>query len=390
MHVLLIVYTLPTRYNKTKGIFFVQQAQALKSKGIKIGLIGMDGHRLKNLTNPIQAITRFKSIKYFTEEIPTYLTSYVSLFPFSHHFLKWRYKVGIKRMYKQYISEYGKPDIIHAHVGLWSGFYAQKLAHKHAIPLILTEHSTDLINEKGLQQYTKKALNQVYKNSKKIITVSSSLQSAIIKQFNINPIHLKVIPNLIDTKKNFFKDKAIQKKNMICSVGNLVPRKRFDMVIKAFNQCLKNIPELELHIAGEGPEKHNLKALAKELGIEKKVFFLGFKTPKELNNLYNRSKLFVLASEIETFGIVLIEALATGTPVVSTDSGGVRDIILNEKNGYLIPQNNLSELTSKMLTILKEEVTFDPDKLSQYIYDHFSAEVITKKIIDVYTTVLDE
>jgi glycosyltransferase involved in cell wall biosynthesis len=133
----------------------------------------------------------------------------------------------------------------------------------------------------------------------------------------------------------------------ILSIGWLVHRKRMDILLRAFAQSFVGRDHIRLEIGGSGPELAALRELASRLGIAGQVSFLGALGRDDVRYHMRRANLFVLPSSYETFGVVLIEAMATGLPVVATSSGGPKEIV-NEKVGRLVLPDNVSELANAM------------------------------------------
>ena len=160
------------------------------------------------------------------------------------------------------------------------------------------------------------------------------------------------------------------------------------MIINALREC-KHLDKCELNIIGRGPEEANLKSLIEKCQLQDKVFLLGVKTPQEVSRLIADSDCLILTSRRETFGIVYIEAMAKGKPVIATICGGPESFV-NESNGLLIPAEDV-EATTKAIDYMVENVDkYDNAAIRQYCHDNFSEEAISQKIITVYKEVLEK
>lgn len=137
-------------------------------------------------------------------------------------------------------------------------------------------------------------------------------------------------------------------------VGRVDPEKSIDKVILAFSQVLSQVPEAELVVVGDGIALTELKEKASELGITDKVKFLGKIVPPELVEIYRGGTVFVTASETETQGIVLIEAAATGLPLIAVDAGAVGELCVNKKNGILCPVGDVEALGRAIMLMLSD------------------------------------
>ncbi len=161
---------------------------------------------------------------------------------------------------------------------------------------------------------------------------------------------IKYISHMLD---NYPEKTSNLKSNNILSVGRLEKVKKIDELIKVF---AKMNTKYTLNIAGDGLEKESLEKLAKEHNLEKRVNFLGYQSKEELEKLYLDTSLFVLPSESESFGLVLIEAMSYKVPVIAfSDAKGVTEIIENNKNGVLLEERNYDKLQEKIEELMENE-----------------------------------
>jgi L-malate glycosyltransferase len=383
MHVLIISNIYPSKENPVHGIFIKAQVEALQETGIRTGVLHIELEKLTVALKPKDS-TFFRSISIDREnQIPVVRAKGLNFTPYLSLYPKNIYPLFAKTAYKVYEKNFGKPDLIHAHFGIWAGYSAMKLSELTKIPYIVTEHSSYLF-EKKYSFIELKSLKKTYSNANYNVAVSDSLKKEVLKV--AEKIKVEVINNMVDT--DIFKpEDSIKKENQIISVGRLVKEKGFSVLLKAFSSLQEEHKDIRLIIAGQGPEKENLIKLCKELGINNKVSFLEKLSPTELSELYNASLGFVLTSEVETFGIVYIEALACGIPVVATRCGGPEEFI-NPKNGFLSEINNPEEIKTALISLIEKNNEFNPLQLHQEIKSKYSKEVITDKLIEVYKKVL--
>jgi glycosyltransferase involved in cell wall biosynthesis len=250
------------------------------------------------------------------------------------------------------------------------------------LPFVTTEHWSGL-NQGGIEQEWLSE-EHVYQHADEVIVVSKALKDALQKNFHVNSC---VIGNMVENR--FFESHKSNEKNpyfTFVSVGRLVPIKRFDMLIHAFSQMNEN-NEARLVIVGDGPEKKKLSNLVRTLNLEEKVELVGLKTPEEVSNILCGADCFVLSSHRETFGIVLIEAMAKGLPVVCTRCGGPEDFV-NENNGLLVPPNDAKALSIAMDEMVGKTSQYDGQKIQDYCYNNFSQDKIASQILQVYEDVL--
>ena len=191
----------------------------------------------------------------------------------------------------------------------------------------------------------------LYKNSQ-IVTVSNSSKEEITKLgFDSNKI--SIINPGIDTLDL---GKVVKSPNPVVSyLGRLKPYKNVDIGIKAFKDVLKVFPNAKMYIAGDGESKGALMSLAKTLGIEKSVYFTGKVTEQQKAEIFARSWVSFQLSQVEGWGITVIEANAYGTPVVASRVNGLKDSILDGKTGLLVPLKNVGATADAIVDILEDQ-----------------------------------
>ena len=147
--------------------------------------------------------------------------------------------------------------------------------------------------------------------------------------------------------------------------------------------------DVELNIIGGGSQYSYLKQTIEKLGIENSVRLLGQKNRAEIIELISESDAFVLSSTFETFGVVVIEAFSLGKPVITTSCGGPESLI-DESNGLVVINNNLDDLTTKMLELIENYKNYDADLIRRNSYSLYSEEAVVKKLLMVYKQVIDD
>lgn len=212
------------------------------------------------------------------------------------------------------------------------------------------------------------------------ICVSSDIQTELICKFKASPKKLRVIYDPVDInevnrkcREPLPQDLAAyrKKKSCILAVGRFVEQKDFPTLINAFHRIHQEIPH-DLLILGQGPGEDDIRALIKKLSLEDRVILPGFQ--HNPFPLFRAASLFVLSSIYEGFGIVIIEALATGTPVVSTNCpGGPKEILANGKYGILTPVRDDKALGKAIQSTLKNPL---PPEILQERADHYSLDKI--------------
>lgn len=296
---------------------------------------------------------------------------------------------------KKAIEDYS-PDIIHAHHAFTPmPLLALYMAEKMKMPKILTNHSIagnskdsllTLMSCKGLI-----FLRYFISKADKIISVSKSA-AKFMENLLGNKVENIIIPNGVDVNR-FKPSRREEDKATILFVGRLVHRKGVQVLIKAFSKVVKKIPEAKLIIVGEGYMKPLLQIQVKKLRLNGKVKLLGKVADSELPKIYQEATLVVIPSLYrESFGMVALEAMASGKPVIATKVGGLPEIIRDGRNGFLIPPGDHKELAEKIILLLSnKEMSLKMGITGRKIaVEKYSWNKITSKIINVYLETLKE
>jgi glycosyltransferase involved in cell wall biosynthesis len=200
-----------------------------------------------------------------------------------------------------------------------------------------------------------------------------------------------VIPTGVDLEayrtangENIRKKRHWEKDTVMISVGRLAPEKNWTVLLHAAALVLKDYPHFRLALIGDGQERKNLEDLAKELGIRKRVTFIGLLSFSEIPAYMKAANLFGFASITETQGLATLEAMAAGLPVVAVDASGTRDILKHGQQGYLV-DNNAEALAAGIKKILS-----NPDRMQKFAEaahkkaQFFNIEHLTEKLLGVY------
>ena len=282
------------------------------------------------------------------------------------------------------------PDIIHSgHIWLLSN-----IASKYNIPTIITSHGTDIIGHNMWSRFHKYS-NEAIEKCSKVITISDSNKEDVLTAFPHAKDKVIQLRNGYDqnifikkeyNKKEVLKELGIDKeyKKIVLFSGRLVKIKGVDVLLKAAKRY-EDGNTLTL-IAGGGILLEKLKEQARELELND-VVFLGNQKQEKLNILYNIADVLAIPSRIEGFGLVAVEALACGTPVIATNQGGLPEII-NEKVGTIIEVEDYVALEKEISKILNKEKKFNEEELVNYAKNNYSQNLLINKVIETYESCL--
>ncbi len=299
-------------------------------------------------------------------------------------------------MYREFCKSHGKPDLIQAHSSMWAGVAAARIKKAGGVPYILTEHRGRFTGSGAFRNLLRSwhipLLKEAFEGADRVVTVSSSAQRRILEIAPASKPRLKVIPNMTDT--SYFVPPETDLRNPECftfvCVTSLEEIKGVDYLLKAFSVLKKmgKAANAKLVITGGGPLHGNLRRLTEQLGLNDSVSFTGYLDKEGILNELQRADSFVLPSLCEAFGIVLIEAMSCGLPVIATDSGGPAEIV-NRENGVIVKAGSAEELTGAMYRMLSEAGLYDRAKISLQARQKYSRDIIAKQYMDLYKTILE-
>jgi glycogen(starch) synthase len=266
--------------------------------------------------------------------------------------------VLIRRLYES--IKLGGFDVVHGQdiyspMALMSVFSA----HKRKIPSLLTCHS---IHKAGkIWQLINKPVVSGMRRADRVIAVSGAAKAYCVA-LGVPNDKIEIIPNGVDlsifnTKVDGsgMRDKLeLARDPLAVTAIRFVKRKGPEYLVSAFSKVLESIPNAKLVIAGSGPEAANLRVQIRKLGMEKSVKILIGLKREEVAELMAAADVFVLPSLIESFGIVLLEAMAVGTPIVCTRTQGATEIVNDEVNGVMIPPADSDALADAILRVLND------------------------------------
>jgi 1,2-diacylglycerol 3-alpha-glucosyltransferase len=241
-----------------------------------------------------------------------------------------------------------------------------------------------------------------------IIIPSESMKEILVrdygleKQYTVVPTGTNLEPFLRADGKTLRKEKGWQDETILISVGRLAHEKNWDTLLHAFAKIYSEHPDLRLVLIGDGPARESLQLLASELGIAEHVTFLGALPFEEVPAYLKAADAFSFASVTETQGLVTIEAMAAGLPIVAVDGSGTRDIVEHEKQGFLVENDadalakGIDQLISDPQQMkrfssnaLKKAKTFDMNELGKQIISVYEQAIQDKKE-DKYVTLKEE
>ena len=413
MHIII----LPSEYFVTKkhptaGIFQFDQAKIFIEKGNAVGVLAVKPYfTVKEYIRGLKTIfvSRFgfgnalKRIIYLLFPVPFALNEEnlngINVFRFQGSYglirtqdsagrlEKWK-KMGDYAM-ARYIKKYGRPDVMHAHNMVYAGMMGNYLSNKYSIPIVVTERSSEHLM-RDLPDVLESMISKHFQEMNNLNAVSPSFVKQLERKYSIEEDKVKWFPNVID---RVFEDENVENQSsggkfVFLNVANLIPIKGQEEMIRAFGTAFKNDNGVVLKIAGDGYLRQHLESVVSELGLTN-VEFLGFLRRERVVDEMRKCNVLLLPSYYETFGVVLIEALALGKPVIASKCGGP-ECIVDSTNGLLFECRNTEQLTHSLKEIKENYREYDHQKIKRDVIKRFGREEFYKRIRRIYETAIND
>lgn len=281
---------------------------------------------------------------------------------------------------RQLMQQGFRPDILHVHEYAFAA-PALLLRRRYDMPLVISEHSTTFMR-RSLAAWQQRLARFAFRHADRVLPVSRALQEAI-EGYGM-AANFEIVPNVVDT--NLFQpnpQKVPQPQKRLLFVGLLdrFHKKGIPHLLQALAQLHRC--DWQLDLVGDGPARAEYETLAATLGVADRVTFHGYQSKQQVAQFMRASDIFVLPSLFETFGVVLIEALASGLPVVATHTPGPSELI-TEETGILVPPGDAEALATALNTMLDQYTRYAPQTLAAYADRHFGYATVGDKLDTIY------
>ena len=299
-----------------------------------------------------------------------------------------------------------KFDIVHSQFADHAGFAGTIISRFLRIPFVITVHGYDVYFSKkfgyglGTTRLQRIYVYFILKSANKIFPVSNALKRQCNVKWHINSKKLEVIPNGMCFNKLPERDEIIRLKSnlnindkkIILSVSSLIKRKGQQNIIKVLPEVIKDVPDAFFILIGDGPCLPKLEQLTKDLELEKHVMFINrYISKDELAVFFSICDFFALPSVLESFGIVYIEALFFGKPIIGSRGQGVEDFIVDGETGFLINPYDRDELARKITILMKDErlrISMG-EKGKKIVLEKYLWEHNVKTLTSTYTNIIN-
>lgn len=304
-----------------------------------------------------------------------------------------RWVNGVCRMFENYVKTYGKPDIIHAHCGKWAGYAAMLIARKHDIPYVITEHlstgilNNDFKNNKATWQVG--LIKEAYYNADMVIPVSEELVDDIAFFYG-KGYKWTSISNTIDTEFFLYKKRETLKNKpfRFCCLANFEPRKGYDVLLAAFGMYCGKHPDAELYIAGRYTDSSELAKMAGKYECSDNIKILGMLSKTKVRELLYKCNCLILPTRSEAQGLVLLEAMSTGIPVITTDAVPKNAYV--DGGSFICHVDDTPAFCQAMCRISENYEAIDGKKLSEKVEKMASMKAVGEKLDKLFSHIVNE
>ena len=292
-----------------------------------------------------------------------------------------------QRLTRRYIEHLGRPDLVHVQSVRWAGVAAARIEREHGIPYVVTEHFSGF-RRSSVSSHELDLAQRGFEAAQHVAAVSTRLRRTLDARDLVDRDRVRIVPNMVDTR--FFRlppEERRPRPFRFFALAHLQPWKGMEVLLRAFARSFRSAPEVQLTIGGDGPERERLRALARRLSIAPQVTFAGRLTRRAVRAALWQANAFVHPSFEETFGVVLIEAMATGLPVVATACGGPEDIVTSA-TGTLVPPRDAEAFARAMQELYDTVDRYDPTRIRQYAMRQFGTDAFIRRVTSMYDAAL--
>jgi glycosyltransferase involved in cell wall biosynthesis len=304
----------------------------------------------------------------------------------------WWVRTGLTA-FETYCERFGRPHLIHAHNTLNAGLLAHRVRQRTGIPYVLTEHSSHY--RRGLVPGALKGqVAAAMRGATAVLAVSDALRNSLfdwLSEKHRAGNSIDVLPNVLPGEFDRSDTRAELQPGQpftFLAVGNLLPVKGHDVLVRAFALLVERYPGCRLRLIGEGPLRDELEQLARELGVAERMELLGVRKPVVVRQEMLRSHALVVSSHVETFGVVVIEALSCGLPVVATRCGGPEGLLTTE-NGVMAESGNPVSLSRAMARMVETRQRFDASAIQRAAIERFGRIAFAGRLARIYEAAAD-
>lgn len=391
--VLVISHMYPRSYNKISGIFVHEQVKALREQGVDVRVLSgepfwVNSWSIVRLIRGLREYGRSPSKTVDYEGVPvTYFPWFVGTWV-PHWAQAWTYSNGLSRIWRDW-SKDSAFGIVHAHTSNLDGTAGRNAASRTGARLLVTEHMGpfDVLANHPIKTAKTRA---AVRTADRVFAVSSALRSNMIRKVGFAAQRVEILGNGVDLKTFVpAESKEGSTATRAIWIGHHVSVKRIDRLLSAFARAQAQNPALRLSLLGSGELLDQAVAQAASLGIQDKVTFLPATDRAGVAAAIQAHDYVVISSETETFGLVALEAMACGKPVLSTACGGPQDVIVSDQLG-LVVANSEDGLAGGLVEMANRAATFDPARIRAHVERTGSWDHVARSLTEAYAAALQQ
>lgn len=373
MNILWLASWYPNKLDKWNGDFVQRHAQAV-ALYCNITVI----HLMQSetvLENEVNKQANLTEIIIYCKAVKSPFQKIVNQFTFFQTY---------RKSIEKYISENGAPALVHVHVPMKAGIVGVWLKKKYNIPLIVTEHWA-IYNEFAFDAYYKRNVwfknwtKHIIRKADKLLPVSKELGESINRW--VMKKDFTVVPNVVDTSIFNYRPSTTNKFRFV-HVSTMIWQKQPQTIIDIFVQLHQQHLQTELYMVGPYPEE--MYEYAKDSSeVNNSIFFTGAVEYTEVAKQLQQANAFVLFSRYENLPCVILEALCCGLPVISSNVGGINEVI-DETNGVLVNKDEPAALLYAMQGVIENYNSYNREQIALAAQQKFSYEVVGKQMYAIY------
>jgi len=294
---------------------------------------------------------------------------------------------SVRRSLRQAIDQRGRIDLIHAYVSYPAGFIASTLSREIGIPYLVTEFMGPFPFKAHCERSgePRKEIRDALIGSQRNIVLSEYLRQRFLELGFDEPT---IIPFSVNTDVFAVSPKADDIIDVVTCSRMVVEKGVFDL-LEAFQVALKVNPRLRLTMIGDGDALPDLKRLADKKDLSSYVKFTGALNNREVAKIFAKSHFFAMASHFDTFGVVFIEALSAGLPIVGTKCGGPESFIGNQ-HGVLVDVGDIAQLSGALIEMAANYKNYDDEAIRRYVINSFSDQAVSNCVAKQYNAILSD
>jgi teichuronic acid biosynthesis glycosyltransferase TuaC len=352
---------IPSWYRSARGSgggYFRDRALALQRAGWRVAMLAPDLYTLRDLRRGEVVSGRGPRIRVEDDGVETWRRDMLVLLPRLPYRNAALFAWSGRKLFARYVEAHGKPDFVEAHGALNGGVAAWAIGRRWDVPYMLTEHSTAFAQGR-LRWWERDLVRRVIATAQHCLAVSPQLAELLSQQYLGS--RWQYLPNPLGAA--FVEDADARQRDpaapfvFVC-VARLSPEKGHAQLIEAFAAAFAGEPTVRLRLIGDGPMQEELERLCTARGVAGQVELMGVLASEQVRDELAAADAFVLASDVETFGVAVIEALACGCPVLVTASGGPEHLV-EGGNGVVIPPRDPASLREALRRMRHDAGRYD-------------------------------